>query len=327
MIRNANQSSSAIKFTSQEQKRTITVTISASSQRPSAAPKPIVSYIPSRARKVAVTEGVDWGDGDEVFINFAVEDTGRGLTPDEMKILFTRFSQASPRTHVQYGGSGLGLFISRELTELQGGSIGVSSAAGRGSVFAFFVKARRTPPPKDPVEQLPPVTIGRRPEGGQAGPREPPPPKTKDFANVAASDVAAKEKDPLRILIVEYVCIVSTISPSLTQYLRDNLVNQRVLQKQLKNAGCITYVANHGGEALDQLRNSWFWAGKEDDPDVAQINIVLMDQVRLFEPQLPGTSSLANRKCRLWMVLHAQSVFVNSRKMASSSATYPSLVS
>jgi CheY-like chemotaxis protein len=59
-------------------------------------------------------------------------------------------------------------------------------------------------------------------------------------------------------------------------------VNQRVLQKQLKNAGCVTYVANHGGEALDQLRNSWFWAGKMNDPNVAQINVVLMDQVSSF---------------------------------------------
>ena len=74
-----------------------------------------------------------------------------------MTLLFRRFSQASPRTHVQYGGSGLGLFISRELTELQGGQVGVASKAGVGSTFAFYVRARRCAPPEDstPVPALP----------------------------------------------------------------------------------------------------------------------------------------------------------------------------
>ena len=64
------------------------------------------------------------------------------MNPEETKKLFHRFSQASPRAHVQYGGSGLGLFISRQLTELQGGEIGVASEAGVGSTSAFYVKPR-----------------------------------------------------------------------------------------------------------------------------------------------------------------------------------------
>lgn len=44
-----------------------------------------------------------------------------------------RYQQANPRTHVKYGGSELGLFISRELTELHGGEIGLNSEAGKGS--------------------------------------------------------------------------------------------------------------------------------------------------------------------------------------------------
>lgn len=65
------------------------------------------------------------------------------MTKDEMKLLFHRFSQGNPRTYKTYGGSGLGLFISKELTELQGGQIGVSSTELQGSTFTFFVKARR----------------------------------------------------------------------------------------------------------------------------------------------------------------------------------------
>lgn len=144
-----NLTTNAIKFTTTESKRTIIVTIAASKERPSESEKRIVDYFPTRKKSGELSEDKDWGDGEEVYIHFAVQDTGRGLDEKEKKMLFLRFSQASPRTHVQYGGSGLGLFISRELTELQGGEIGVASEAGVGSTFAFYVKARRSSAPKD----------------------------------------------------------------------------------------------------------------------------------------------------------------------------------
>lgn len=127
-----NLTTNAIKFTTTQAKRIITVTLGASLQRPSQVPAfDRVSYIPSRAKRKDLTDSADWGTGEKVYLYFAVQDTGRGLSEDETKLLFHRFSQASPRTHVQYGGSGLGLFISRELVELQGGQIGVSSRPGR----------------------------------------------------------------------------------------------------------------------------------------------------------------------------------------------------
>ena len=73
-----------------------------------------------------------------------MQDTGRGLSDADQKLLFTRFSQASPRTHIDYGGSGLGLFISRRLTQMHGGAIGFSSKAGLGSTFSFYVKGRKS---------------------------------------------------------------------------------------------------------------------------------------------------------------------------------------
>lgn len=145
-----NLTTNAIKFTTTEQKRTITVTIGASEEMPSKMENRMVNYFPTRNKRTDLLSQKDWGDGKEVYIHFAVQDTGRGLDDQEKKMLFLRFSQASPRTHVQYGGSGLGLFISRELTELQGGEIGVASEAGVGSTFAFYVKAKRTTPPEDP---------------------------------------------------------------------------------------------------------------------------------------------------------------------------------
>lgn len=148
-----NLTTNAIKFTSGQDKRLIVVTIGASCVRPNTA-EADASYFPSRLHRPDLTadEG-EWGNGENIFLQFAVQDTGRGLDESEKALLFQRFQQASPRTHVQYGGSGLGLFISRELTELQGGEIGVASERGIGSTFAFYIKARRAAdmPPDTPI--------------------------------------------------------------------------------------------------------------------------------------------------------------------------------
>jgi signal transduction histidine kinase len=208
-----NLTTNAIKFTTTEETRTIKVVLSASRERPSASDHPTVSYFPMRAKRTDQTCGPDWGNGEEIYLEFAVRDTGRGLTPEEKKLLFQRFSQASPRTHVQYGGSGLGLFISRELTELQGGEIGVSSEAGKGSTFAFYVKCRRSSEPQEALEVLPTPSMSRKVSNAKdKGKREFPvsskiATKTKDFATLPAKDGVASKAKPkrreLKVLIVE----------------------------------------------------------------------------------------------------------------------------
>ncbi len=249
-----NLTTNAIKFTTRQSTRIITVTLGASAQRPSKEPGANhVSYFPTRSKRNDLTTGDDWGGGEKVFIHFAVQDTGRGLSEDETKLLFLRFSQASPRTHVQYGGSGLGLFISRELVELQGGEIGVASKAGEGSTFAFYVKARKPTVPKEITNQLPGADIRKSSLAKQ--PAFSASVKASSQAPLLAKPIA---KDSLKILIVE-----------------DNLVNQRVLQKQLRNLGCVVHVANHGGECLDRLRESTFWAGHEHRG--LDLSVILMD--------------------------------------------------
>lgn len=137
-----NLTSNALKFTRSEAIRNVTISLSAYKERPSENTHS-VHFIPTRTFKDDFTTEPEWGTGEIIYLQFSVQDSGRGLTSDEMTLLFTRFSQASPRTHVQYGGSGLGLFISRELTELQGGEIGVTSQAGAGSTFSFYIMTRR----------------------------------------------------------------------------------------------------------------------------------------------------------------------------------------
>jgi PAS domain S-box-containing protein len=244
-----NLTTNAIKFTTTESKRTITVTIAASNQRPSEMECAPVKYFATRSKKHSM-EDKDWGDGERVFIHFSVQDTGRGLSPEEKKLLFMRFSQASPRTHVQYGGSGLGLFISRELTELQGGEIGVESEAGKGSIFAFYVAARRSTAPADDTG----INLMHRASDAKG---------KKDITTMASKDdkqgQAAAPAVPIqkRVLIVE-----------------DNLVNQRVLQKQLKALGTEVHLANHGGEALEKLLQSTYCS----EGGTLQLGVVLMDQ-------------------------------------------------
>jgi PAS domain S-box-containing protein len=195
-----NLTTNAIKFTTTEESRTIKVILSASRERPSAGKNPAVSYFPFKAKHVDQTLGPDWGEGETIYLEFAVQDTGRGLTPEEKKLLFQRFSQASPRTHVQYGGSGLGLFISRELTELQGGEIGVSSEAGKGSTFAFYVKCRRSSEPKEATDSFP-LSTSRRPSNAKDG-SQPAAAKIEDVAGVL-QDAQKAKKMKLKVLIVE----------------------------------------------------------------------------------------------------------------------------
>ncbi|QIW97479.1 hypothetical protein AMS68_002997 [Peltaster fructicola] len=251
-----NLTTNAIKFTTTEKKRTITVSIAASRERPSELSNTPVQYFPTRSKRRDSLQESDWGDGEKIFVQFAVQDTGRGLSPDEKKLLFLRFSQASPRTHVQYGGSGLGLFISRELTELQGGEIGVASEAGKGSTFAFYIAARRSNPPQegDPASaMMQRYAAGTKAQNGQT----PAATTAKDFVR--------------RVLIVE-----------------DNLVNQKVLQKQLKNLGTEVHVANHGGEALEKIKQSTYWA----EGGKLELGVVLMDQ------EMPMDGLTCTRKIR-----------------------------
>jgi signal transduction histidine kinase len=69
------------------------------------------------------------------FIEFAVSDTGIGMTPEQLGRLFEEFSQAEATTAQRYGGTGLGLAITRKLARMMGGDVTVASEPGKGSVF------------------------------------------------------------------------------------------------------------------------------------------------------------------------------------------------
>ncbi|KAF1849517.1 putative histidine kinase HHK16p [Cucurbitaria berberidis CBS 394.84] len=257
-----NLITNAIKFTANSSKRSISVHLSASLDQPDLSAKGF-QFVPSRGVPTNITEGEGWGSGQQIYLRIEVEDTGCGLTAEEKELLFERFAQASPRTHAHYGGSGLGLFISRQLAELHGGRIGVSSEAGIGSTFGFFLQCKRMisedRPPLLHTHSLPSHTL----EHAESS-------RKLVAAEVSSNGLNAPELVPspsdlkkLHILIVE-----------------DNLVNQKVLSKQLTKSGCIVSTADNGLLALDHLVKTCYHT-----PSGIPLSVVLMD---LEMPEMDG---------------------------------------
>lgn len=89
---------------------------------------------------VVIRSSVDACAGKRTIVRFTVTDTGIGISRDRIDRLFKSFSQADASTTRVYGGTGLGLTISKQLAELMGGSIGVESEPGRGSTFWFTLQ-------------------------------------------------------------------------------------------------------------------------------------------------------------------------------------------
>ncbi|CAN9290749.1 unnamed protein product [Alternaria alternata] len=257
-----NLLTNAIKFTQSQEVRKVEVVMGASREVEQMRD---IEYVPQEAVRNNFLTQAEWDHAGEVFyLNFTVKDTGCGLSPEHKAKLFLRFSQATPKTHVQYGGSGLGLFISRELTEMQDGSIGVSSIHNVGSTFTFYIKSRRAKAPESALAATVLDSTGDLP--------------TRTKAQIIGEDSKNPDVVPLAATPLEEQGRAKEIESCKYNILivEDNLINQRVLSAQLKKLGHTTYVANHGFEALSQLSRTVFSASPSESPPLP-LSVVLMD--------------------------------------------------
>lgn len=103
----------------------------------------------TREGGITVSVGLDSRELDRVVLNFSVRDTGIGMNAEQRQKLFQPFMQADSSITRQYGGTGLGLFISKQLVEKMGGQVSVESAPGKGSTFSLTIVVGVSPEDRD----------------------------------------------------------------------------------------------------------------------------------------------------------------------------------
>ena len=162
---------------------------------------------------------VECTDSDKEMIDFrfSIRDTGKGIKAENQASIFELFSQEDGSTTRRFGGTGLGLAICKQLVELMGGEIGVSSVPDQGSTFWFAVRLRRADAIAEPLR----IQENMR----------------KKAALMSASTGRQAEHRPVRHRIR-------------TLLVEDNPVNLRLVQTILAKLGCEVTVANDGQEAL-----------------------------------------------------------------------------
>ncbi len=152
------------------------------------------------------------------FICFDVEDTGIGIPEDVQQTIFESFSQADGSTTRKYGGTGLGLTITKQLAELLGGDVSVTSEEGKGSTFSLVIPAG--------VDVMKQPFLDRHNIGGML------------------------EADYDKSDCVNYSghCLVA----------EDVATNQMVIKKMLENVGVEVTIVNDGTEAVQQAQEASF---------------------------------------------------------------------
>lgn len=260
-----NLITNAVKFTRGRPERSIKVSIHATTDRRTLKDDTDLKYFPSN-RKRPNTESSDNG----LFFMFSVTDTGPGIPAAAESRLFKRFSQTSLKSHVVYGGSGLGLWISRELTEMQGGEIGFQSWPEGGTKFAFYVRASSMSSPAPDASYKSHMVEDYESVQAETATVD----RTPDKSTSPKVDPAKENRD------------LKMINVLLTE---DNLINQKVMKKQLEKIFKKVFIANNGQEALELMARTKVPNGTTSPKHTNEdVDIILMD---IEMPVLNGVES------------------------------------
>lgn len=169
-------------------------------------------------------------DGDITELTFEVSDNGIGMGEETLTRLFSPFTQADASTSRQFGGTGLGLTISRRLAELMGGNIHVSSALNEGTTFTITLPFEHRGKGAQPDEDA-------NPPAQESSPAQECKVDSQEEGNHPSSREAALAEGKL-ILVTE-----------------DNPTNQQVIQHQLAVLGYYADVVEDGSVALEAWRS------------------------------------------------------------------------
>ncbi|WP_128376737.1 HAMP domain-containing protein [Streptomyces cavernae] len=202
-------------------------------------------------------------DGEDV-IAFAVSDTGIGIAPEKLPVIFEAFQQADGTTNRKYGGTGLGLSISREIAGLLGGRIIAESVPGKGSTFTLYVPVVSPGhTAAGPAAEDRPALISQQPSAADPVTAHdtddswPAPTKLEAWQSGRAGQVLPGR----RVLIVD-----------------DDIRNVFALTHVLGRVGMPVLYAENGREGIETL---------ECNPDV---ELVLMD---IMMPEMDGYETIA----------------------------------
>ena len=194
-------------------------------------------------------------DERQVMLRFVVRDSGIGIAEDKLVQIFELFTQADSSTSRRFGGTGLGLTISRQLAELMGGTVGVESVENEGSTFWFTALLEK--------QTGDTASAG----GGQS--------RITDAALIESDAVLTHQNLPAHGR-AEYGESTDAVSRILV--VEDELTNQIILESYLTKLGYRVDVAGGGGEALKLLESA-------DD-----FSLVLMD---CMMPDIDGYQATA----------------------------------
>ncbi|MFN2267234.1 MAG: MASE3 domain-containing protein, partial [Desulfonatronovibrio sp.] len=196
---------------------------------------------------------------------FTISDTGIGIPEDKIKTLFNKFSQVDTSTTRKFGGTGMGLVISKQLTAMMGGKIGVESVYGQGSKFWFTICFVRQ---EDEMNQalLPDNLENKHTHVVKDDHKSSRPAMIRNFERKIKNDQDTLPELQGHVLVAE-----------------DTLINQKVALGVLKKLGLSADIAINGAEAVKAVQNKSY-------------DLVLMD---MHMPEMDGLC--ATRKIRQMM--------------------------